>query len=97
MKIERFDHIDTIAGSRCTNFTIIFPDNNGYAVNICNVHQFSSAVDFNMQTPRIGWNSWQSQSNTALIRLIAEAFKQAADLADKWAKDTGKPYKEVLQ
>lgn len=98
MKLERFDYVTPESGTRTTRFDIVFPNGDGqYACNICTVFQFSSIKDFTLQAPSVGWSSWQSQTDLVVISLIAEAFRQAADLLTEWAADAGKPHKEVLR
>lgn len=98
MKLERVDYVTPESGTRTTRFDLVFPNGDGqYVCNICTVFQFSSIKDFTLQAPSVGWSSWQSQTDLVVVRLIADAFWQAADLLTEWAADTGKPHKEVLR
>lgn len=97
MKIERYLYVSHEGHTRSARFDIVLPNGDKtYAVNICQIYQFSSMTDFTMQEPTLGWSLWQSQTDPELVRLIAAAFQQGADLLEKWSWDTGKPSKEVL-
>lgn len=97
MKLEQHIYISPETSIRTARFGIVLPNRDeSYAVNICTVYQFASIVDFTMQAPSLGWSSWQHQTSPELVRLVADAFQQGADLLELWAKDTGKPSKEVL-
>jgi len=60
------------------------------------VLQCSSVVDFKMEAPAVNWPALGNQSDLDFVQSFGEALQQAADVARKWAQDTGKDYREVL-
>ena len=66
---------------------------------LCSIQQDNGPVSLVMSPCTF---SWVSNSPTKLFRLIgaaelmAEALRQAIELARQWDKDAGKPIKEVL-
>ncbi len=64
----------------------------------CKVSQSASAITFTLLPCRFSWLSdWTAGDTIAEAVLHTEAMLQAIELARKWDKDAGKPYKEVLQ
>jgi hypothetical protein len=96
-RIEQVDFVNP-ESSRSARFDIVFnaDDGTSYAVNVCTVYQFASAVSFTAMPPSLGWQAWQSQSDPAIGLLVADAIRQAAELQAKWNSDTGRPAKEVF-
>ena len=68
--------------------------------HLCSIQQDGNPVSLAMSACTF---SWKSNSPTKLFRtiaaaeLMAEALRQAIELARKWNEDAGKPIAEVLR
>lgn len=64
----------------------------------CQVSQPTDPVSLTMAAP---WFSWGAQAigknSISDLEIMAEALRQAIELARKWEADTGKPYGDVLK
>ena len=61
------------------------------------VSQRSDSITLTMASPRVYWEQQPLLGATAIKTLgFAEMLRQAAELAQEWDRDTGKPIGEVL-
>lgn len=61
------------------------------------VSQRGDSITLTMASPRVYWQQQPLGGATAIKTLgLAEMLRQAAELAQEWDRDTGKPIGEVL-
>ena len=69
----------------------------GSEENSATVSQRGDSITLTMASPRVYWQQEPLGGATpALTRGIAEMLRQAAELAQEWDRDTGKPIGAVL-
>ena len=69
------------------------------------VTQYIDAVTLTMSEPTIGWSDHWRQGSAGQIQRtrltdaeeMAEALRQAIEIAREWAMDAGRPHREVLR
>ena len=65
--------------------------------NLATVSQRADAATLTMASPRVYWQQQPLGGATAIKTLgLAEMLRQAAELAQEWDRDTGKPIGQVL-
>lgn len=73
------------------------PENEGY---LCSIQQDGNPVNLVMEPCTFSWRSNSPSKKFRTIgaaELMAEALRQAIELAREWNQDAGKPIKDVLK
>lgn len=73
--------------------------------HLAGITQYADAVTLTMGDPTIGWSDHWRQGSTGQMQRarladaeeMAEALRQAIEIAREWAADAGRPHKEVLR